>query len=289
MLGYEDIIQILVSGVTNGSIYSLVAIAITITFNTTAIMNLAQGEFVMLGGMLMVGFYWLKIPILLALIFTLIIITLIGGIIERVIIRPKKNSSLLTLVVITVGLSMIISGGAMVIWGKETYTFPLFLADRSLRIGTLSIAYQNIFVLAITLIMGLCLYIFFDKTITGKSMRATAENKEVTSLLGINTDHYSSLAFMLSAFVGALAGIIITPVIFTSFDKGLHFVIKGFLAVVIGGLGSSLGAFLGGYIFGIVESLSGSFISSAYKDAISAILLLLILFIRPSGIFRNAK
>ena len=286
----SQLIQYLFTGLTVGSIYALVALGFTMIYNATGIINLAQGEFVMLGGLIMVFFTMiLKIPLLLGFLLTIIVVTLLGVLFERLAIHPLKNASLITLIIITLAGSILFRGGAMFIWGKDPYALPPFTQNPPVKFLGATIQWQIFWILFITILVVLGIHYFFSRTLTGKAMTACAFNPLAARLVGINVRKMVFFSFGLSAAVGAIAGSIITPITLMEYDRGPLLALKGFSAAVLGGLGSGIGSVSAGFIIGILESFGAGLISSGYKDAIALLVLLVILWLRPSGLFGSKE
>ena len=286
----DQILQYCLTGITVGSIYAMVALGFNIIYSSTGIINLAQGEFVMLGGMIMVFFSMtLGLPLAIGFIASVMLVTLVGLLMERLAINPLRNPNVITLIIITVAASILFKGGAMFIWGKEAVTLRPFSGDRPIFISGATILPQTLWVLGITLIVVVALGVFFGCTVVGKAMRACAVNRMAASLVGINVKRMVMFSFALSAALGSIAGIIITPISLMEYDKGAMIGLKGFGAAVLGGLGSSTGAVLAGFILGILESLGAGLIHSGFKDAIALFVLLLVLFLRPSGLMGSRE
>ncbi|MBW1846017.1 MAG: branched-chain amino acid ABC transporter permease [Deltaproteobacteria bacterium] len=286
----SQILQYLITGITIGSIYAMVAIGFNIIYNVTDIINFAQGEFVMLGGMSMVLFHViLGIPIIIAFLFTIILVTLVGLIVDRFAIRPIRQPSVLTLIIATIAVSILLKGIAMFAWGKDPLDLPAFSGRTPIQLFGAVIQPQYLWVIGLLVVTVLILTFFFEKTIIGKAMRACADNPDAASLVGINVKKMIMLSFSLSAGIGAIAGIVITPISLMEYDRGAMLAIKGFSAVILGGLGSFPGAIVGGLLIGIIESLGAGLISSGYKDAFALIVLLGVLFFKPSGLLGNIE
>ncbi len=286
----SQIVQYLVTGLTLGSIYAMVGLGFTIIYNATGIINLAQGEFVMLGGLVMVFLTaTMKLPMAPAFFVTLAIVTAIGILYERLFINPLKQTSLITLIIVTVAVSIFFRGIAMFIWGKNPYCLPPFSSGKPLMIAGAAIHPQIFWVLGLCLLSVILMNLFFNRTITGKAMSACAGNRLAASLVGINVSRMILLSFALSATLGAIAGASITPIALMEYDRGPLLALKGFCAAVLGGLGLGTGAVVAGFIIGIVESFSAGFISSGFKDAIALVILILVLFIKPSGLFGSEE
>jgi len=286
----NQLLQFLVTGLTVGAIYAMVAIGFNIIYNVTEIINLAQGEFVMLGGLLMVSTHVsLGLPLLLAFPVTVLGVTLVGILLDRLAIRPIRKPSVMTLIIATVAASIIIKGLAMIIWGKSPYDLPAFSGRTPIDIGGVIIQPQYLWVVGFLVAVAVGLTLFFNRTILGKAMGACADNPDAARLVGINVRHMVLLSFALSAAIGAVAGLTLTPIALMDYDRGAMLAIKGFGAAILGGLGSFPGAILGGLILGLIESLSAGMLDSGYKDAYALIILLAVLFIRPSGILGNLE
>ena len=285
-----QIFQYLITGLTVGSIYAMVAVGFNIIYNVTEIINFAQGEFVVLGGLIMVFFFGvLRLPLILAFPATVILVTLVGILLDRLAIRPIRQPTVLTLIIATIAASILIKGAAMLIWGKDPYALPAFSGRTPIMVFGAVIQPQYFWVIGFLIIVVIALSIFFDRTIIGKAMIACADNPDAARLVGINVQQMILLSFALSAAIGAVAGITVTPISLMEYDRGAMLAVKGFGAAVLGGLGSFPGAIVGGLIMGTIESLGAGLISSAYKDAFALIVLLIVLFFKPSGILGSIE
>jgi branched-chain amino acid transport system permease protein len=282
----DQIVQYTLSGLSNGAIYALIGFGFAIIYNATGIINFAQGEFVMLGGMLTIFLLGAcGLPLVPAIILAIALSTVTGFVFERLAIRPLKNASPLGLVIITIGASILIRGAAMLIWGKDTHTLPAFSGNEPLHILGATMLPQNFWIVGVTVVIIAASKFCFHYSIFGKAMRACAFNSQAAGLVGISVKTMVLLSFMISSAIGSLAGIIIAPLTMTSYDVGIMLGLKGFCAAIIGGMSSGLGTVIGGLLLGILESLGAGLISAGYKDAIAFIILLCILFFRPEGIF----
>jgi len=286
----SQLLQYVITGLTVGSIYAMVALGFNIIYNVTEIINLAQGEFVMLGGLVMVFFHvTLGFSVFLAFPLTVILVTLVGILMDRLGIRPIRQPSVLTLIIATIAVSFIIKGTAMFIWGKNPYDLPAFSGRVPVQFFGAIIQPQYFWVIGFLILVVILLTFFFEKTIVGKAMRACADNPDAASLVGVNVGRMILISFALSAGIGAVAGITMTPISLMEYDRGAMLAVKGFGAVVLGGLGSFPGAILGGLILGTIESLGAGLIHSGYKDAFALIVLLAVLFFKPSGLLGNLE
>ena len=283
-------LQFLITGLTVGSTYGLTALGFTIIFNTTGIINFAQGEFVMLGGMFAVYFLaTLKLPLLLAILLAVAATTVVGAVMERLAIRPVGRGDVLRLIIITIGVGIVIRGVAMLVWGKDTHVLPPFSGNTPIPILGATILPQSLWVLGISLLIVAGLRTFFARTLFGKGMLACSYDKKAASLVGISVERMVLYSFMIAAFVGSVGGVILSPITMTSYDVGVLLGLKGFAACIVGGLGNPFGAAVGGVLIGILESFGAGVISSAYKDAFAFIILLVLLFVKPSGLFGSAS
>ncbi len=283
-------LQLLISGLTVGSTYGLTALGFTIIFNTTGIINFAQGEFVMLGGMLGVFMMkWLGLSLGWAVVGAVVVTTIVGACVERFTIRPVRDASIINLIIVTIGVSILLRGVAMLVWGKDTYALPPFSGNKPISLLGATILPQSIWILVITLLLLGALKVFFSTSMIGKGMLACSYDRKAAYLMGISVERMVLFSFMLSALVGAVGGVILAPITLTSFDAGILLGLKGFSACILGGLGNPFGAAFGGLILGVLESFGAGIISSAYKDAIAFMILLLLLFFKPTGLFGTAE
>jgi branched-chain amino acid transport system permease protein len=283
MFTSETIVQYILSGLTIGSIYALVALGFTIIYNTTGIINFAQGEFLMLGGMFMAAcsnMYHLLLPVGALISIGLVIV--VGLLLERVTIRPVKEAPVVTLIIITIGVSIFIKACTAFVT-KDSFTFQSFPGPDYLKIWTATISVQSLWIMGVACVIMLCLSLFFRCTVMGKAMRACSINREAAHIVGIDVDRMSLLSFGLSALMGAVAGIMVTPTTQISWNRGTELGLKGFCAVILGGLGSGPGAIIGGLSLGILETF-GNIVFSGYKDAVAFSILLIVLYLRPQGL-----
>ena len=283
--------QFLISGVTSGSIYALSAIGFILIFNASNIVNFAQGEFVMLAGLLAATLYgvaglplWATVPV------SVIAVALVGVVFERLVIRPIRHVPILAQIMVTIGVSYVLKFGAMIIWGNEAKPLPSFSGDRPVPLGGGTVIQsQTLWVLGAILLVLAGLQYFYRRTWVGKAMRACAINEQAAGLVGISVPLMVRVAFLLGAGMGALGGVLIAPIYSASYDSGTMIGLKGFTAAIVGGFGNVYGAALGGLVVGLVESLSIGFLSSGYKDAIAFVVLLLVLFLRPRGLLGEVQ
>ena len=286
----ELFFQYLVAGLTYGTIYAIVGIGFNIIYNTTGIINFAQGEFVMLGGMTAVSLHAF-LPLPFAILAAVIITMIIGGLIEIVFIRWLVKPSVLRMIIITIGISILVREAALMIWGEGVRSLPYFTGNEisALSFGGVRVSPQVLWSLGVCAVVVVLLNLFFKFTMLGREMRACAANRDAATLCGIPTRNMITLSFVLSAGIGALAGCVVSPITQTQYAIGSGLAIKGFTVAILGGLGNSMAAVAAGFILGVLESFSIWIMPTAYKDAISISILLAMLFLRPSGLFGNRE
>ncbi|MGB4592665.1 MAG: branched-chain amino acid ABC transporter permease [Coriobacteriia bacterium] len=278
------LLQFVFSGLQNGAVYALVALGFTLVYASTGIINFAQGEFFMLGGMLAVAGVNAGLPLPIAVIASVIATASVGLVFERVALRPRRASGPLVLIIITIGGSMVIKSLARHLFGPNELSLPAFSSGGSIMVAGAAIDRQVLWIWGLTIIAVVALTVVYDKTRLGRAMRACSLSHDAARLMGIDTAGVVMVSFGLSAALGALAGVAVAPLTQTAFDVGARAGLKGFAAAIVGGLGNPVGAVVGGLVLGLLESLSVAFISSTYKDAIALVVLLMVLFIRPQGL-----
>lgn len=284
------LLQFVIAGLKNGSIYALVALGFTIVYAATNAINFAQGEFYMLGGMFAVFFFsGLGLPLALAALLAVVTITLVGLAFDRLAVRPRRDAGAMTLIIITIGGSMVFQSFARHLFGPDELALPAFSTGASIDFLGATIERQALWIWALTLIAVAALTMLYSRTKLGRAMRASMENREAARLMGIDTDRVVTVSFGLAAGLGALAGIVVAPLTQTAFDVGPAIGVKGFAAAILGGLGNPFAAVAGGIALGLVESLSIAFLPSTYKDVVALAVLLAVLVLRPHGLFSRAS
>jgi branched-chain amino acid transport system permease protein len=279
-------LQYLLSGITKGSIYAVVAIGFNLIYSATGVINFAQGEFVMLGGMVAVTLAQ-YVPLPVAIAGAVAIVALVGCLLELALFRRLQRHSVLHLIIVTIGLSIVIQEAALHIWDEKVRSLPYFTGNEisSVRFLGAAISPQVLWVLGTVALVVLALHVFLRYTLQGRAMRACSSNPEAAMLAGINIPNMRTLSFGLSAALGALAGCVISPMTMTHYEMGGPLAIKGFAAAILGGLGNPMGAVAGGLIVGVLESVSVSRLPAVYNDVAAFAILLLVLFVRPHGLF----
>ncbi|MDO8978307.1 MAG: branched-chain amino acid ABC transporter permease [Afipia sp.] len=280
-----EFVQFLVSGLTVGAVYALVALGFTLVYNASDVVNFAQGEFVMLGGMVTVFAAAAGVPLPLAALLAVCVAVVVGLLLYWLAIEPARDASPVTLIIITIGASILLRGAAQILFDKQFHKLPSISGDTPVNLLGAAIQPQSFWVLGGTGVIVILLYVFLERTVLGKAVLATAANKLAARLVGINTATVMALAFGGSAAIGAVAGVLITPITLTSYDVGTLLALKGFAAAMLGGMGNPLGAVAGGLLLGLLEAFGVGYISSTYKDAFAFIVILLVLFAMPQGLF----
>ncbi len=281
----SELLQFLFSGLTVGAMYALAALGYALIYNASHIVNFAQGEFIMLGAMTAAAMVEAGSGLPLAITVAVVASTLTGALMERLAIRSARGAPLITLLIITLGVALVIRGVIQVVLGKGNHALPAFSGDVPLRVAGATLVPQSLWVLGVTMVVVVVLAWYFGRTLSGKAMLATSHNPLAASLVGIGTDRVMLMSFAMSGALGAVGGVITTPITFTSYDAGVVLGLKGFAAAALGGIGSGPGAIVGGLALGVMEALAAGYVSAAYKDAVAFVLILLVLMFMPRGLF----
>jgi len=274
-----------VSGLATGCVYALIALGFVLIFKATDVVNFAQGEFVMVSGFmsytLLIGF---GIPYGLVLVLTIVLSGLMGVVLERVVVRPIMDAPIFSIVIATIGASIVLRSSAGIIYGYDVLPLPTIFPKDPMRIGILRFTAMDAGVIASSLVIMVALYLFFKLTKTGTAMRATAQSQTAARLMGVSVTRIFSLTWAISAAIGGVAGVLIAPIIYL--DPNLGFIgVKAFAGAILGGFGSIPGAIVGGMLLGVIENLSGYFFNAGIKQVSTYILLILVLVVRPAGLF----
>lgn len=281
----SEFLQYMFSGVTVGAIYALAGLGFSIIYNSSHVINFAQGEFIMIGGMATVSLFAMGLPLPVAILLAILATMVVGLVMEKFAVEPARNADVVTIIIITIGASIFLRGVAQIVWDKNFHALPAFSGENPINVFGAVLMPQSLWVIGVSLLCIVALYWFFNRTIYGKAMLATSYNSLAAQLVGIGVKKVLAASFALSAMLGAAGGIVITPITFTSYDSGIMLGLKGFSAAVLGGLGNGLGAVVGGLIVGIAEAVGAGYLSSAYKDAIAFIIILVVLVFMPNGLF----
>ena len=280
-----DFLQFLFSGLTVGAIYALVALGFTVIYNASQVINFAQGEFVMIGGMATVFLVDAGLPLVLALVLAVALAVAVGVALEKLAIEPAREAEVVPLIIITIGASIFLRGAAQLVWDRNFHSLEAFSGEEPIHIAGASLQPQSLWVLGGAAVLVVLVAWFFNRTLVGKAMLATSHNRLAAQLVGIDTRRVVMLSFALAAFIGSLGGILMAPISQTYFNVGVMLGLKGFSAAILGGMGSGVGAVVGGLLLGITEAMAAGYLSSSYKNAVAFVIILLVLFFLPSGLF----
>ena len=285
--------QYFLNGLPIGAIYALVALSYSLIYAASGVLNWSQGDMVMLGAY--IGFALFQVfyfGFSLTLVFSMLLVGLVGVIVQYCILRPlrERQAPPINVVIATLGVAIVCRNLALVIWGPDAQLLPSPVSADPINVGMMSFTMQDLMIVSVAMALMIVLQYFLKRTKEGKALRAVAQDRYAAVLMGVDTSRSDAVAFAASAALGAAAGILVAPVFFVTFNMGANVGLKGFVAAVIGGLGNIPGAIAGGFFLGIVESLAGGQISSGYRDAITYALLVVVLWLRPSGLFlRKAR
>jgi branched-chain amino acid transport system permease protein len=283
------LVHVIVSGLATGSIYALMALSLVIVYNATRTLNFAQGE------MLMVSTFvaWavqraLGLPLIATLVVAVVVAGVLAFVLERLIIRRAIGATHFDVLIITLGLSLMLRAGAGLVWTHDEFPFPSFFPARPIALGPVRVAPLSLGIIGASLALMVLLAALFRWTRLGRAMRAVAQNQRAARLMGISVERVYSSAWVLAAMVGAVAGVLVAPVVFLSTKMGL-LVVNGFTAAVLGGFGSMPGAVVGGMLLGVLENLAPLYLPSGIRYSVPFIALVAILLIRPAGLLGRVE
>jgi branched-chain amino acid transport system permease protein len=283
-----EIWQFVLAGLVVGGIFALIAVGFVLIYQVAGIINFAQGEFAMIGAMTSSSLYGHGWPIVPAALAAVVVGAAVGGLAQALAIRPARGFGTVTLIFITLGLDVALRGAALFVWGTNPLLLPPFSAGTSLAIGPGTIPPQALWVFATDAAIVIVLFVFFRRTYLGAAVRAAMANPNIARVFGMPLGAFSFWSFVAAAAIGAVGGVVIAPMTSATYDMGLSLGLNGFVAAILGGLDSLPGALLGGFVLGIVEKLSGGFISSGWEQGIAFIILLAVLVARPQGLLGRA-
>lgn len=289
MYDFSTLLQFLIGGLSVGCIYGLVGIGFSVLYNASGIINFAQGGFVMLGGMLTYVLYSLVgIPLVPAMLAAIALVSCLGLAIEWAIIRPLRlrHASVFMMMLATLSCQILIENSTLHFIDDKPHSIPYFSPGPPLQFLGAAVGLQIIWIVGISLLLVFLLGVLYNRTSFGRAMRACAINPDIARILGIKVERMVAAGFMLSAALGAIGGILITPTQYTAFHIGVPFTVSGFIAAIIGGLGNPLGAFVGGLALGVLQAVGAVFIDAGYKNVVAFSILLILLFVRPQGLFK---
>ena len=290
-MGIDTFLQQVVSGLATGGIYASLALALVMIYQATEIVNFAQGELAMFSTYLAWSMLNHGVPYWAAFFGTLVLAFLGGLLIERIIVRPVEGKPVLTLVIVCIGLLVIVNSVAGWIFSYVIQPFPSPFPKAPIHIGRIVFGAHDLGVIGVTLAMLCGLYAFFRYTPLGLAMRAAAQNPASSRLCGIRVGWMLALGWGLAALVGAVAGMLIAPVIFLEPNMMGGILIYAFAAATLGGITSPFGAVIGGFLVGVIENLAGTyipFIGTELKLTVALLIIIVVLLVRPSGLFGHA-
>lgn len=280
-------LQILISGLVIGCIYGMAALGFTIVFNATRVINFANGEFLMLGGLATAAIIGAEASgwgTVAAVLVAAALTTLVGLLMQALAFDKAKSRDLQMLVMLTIGITLMLRGGASIVFGRSVSFVNDFGGFPELDAGGVFIPPQGLWIALAMLAVSLALWLLFSRTTIGKAMQAASMEPRAAALCGIEPRHMALLAFAIAGLIGGLAGALMAPLAPPFYENGIALGLKGFAAAIAGGLGNPIGAVLGGLLIGLVESLSAGYGASGYKDAVSFLLLVAVLIVWPAGL-----
>ena len=281
---WAALVHVVISGLATGSIYALMAISLVIIYNATRTLNFAQGEMLMVSTFVgWTALQVLDVPLVGALLVAVVASALLGFVLERVVIRHAISATHFDVLIITLGLSLMLRSAAGVAWTHDEFPFPSFFGTRPIALGPVRLAPVSLGIVGASLTLMLGLWALFTRTRLGRAMRAVAQNQRAARLVGISVERVYAASWVLASVVGAIAGVLIAPVIFLSSQMGFV-TINGFIAAVLGGFGSMPGAVVGGMLLGVIENLAPLYLPSSIKHSVPFLMLIAILLIRPAGV-----
>lgn len=285
----EFFLELVFTGLCVGAVYTLIAYGFNITFWTTKVVNFGHGPFIMFCAMIVLFFYMSGLPISISIILGFVIIVILGLILERISVRPLlKNPSSMGWVVSTLGAGLFLQALATKLWGAQAMAFPSIIFETTdyIKLFGINLSLQYLMVLVVALFIMLIMELLINKTIWGKAMKAVSYDPNLARVFGIKSKRVIVISFMISALLAGLAGILIAPIHGTvSPEFGMNIMVLGFVAAVLGGIGSSKGALVGGLTLGVIEKFVGGYISSSAEQGVAFAILILILAIKPEGFF----
>lgn len=282
--------QLILSGVSQGAIYALVALGMTVLYRTTAVLNFGYGDTFMLGAF--VFYVFLKIallPFAVAALLTVLVMVLVGVLLERLLIRPIIASPHLLVAMMTIAISYLFRGATRMIWGRDVQPMPEMFDIPPIFIGDMVLTSQSLVIMVAAAILVIGFFSFFNYSPLGKLMQAASHSPRGAALIGINVPLFSACMWGLSVAIAAIAGILVAPVTLLYPDMGAVILLKAFAAMTLGGFGNLGGAVLGGVLLGISEQLCGGYISTSIMDIFPYLVILIVLLIYPSGILGRAE
>lgn len=285
----DVLIQIVLSGMVVGCVYGMAALGFTIVYNATKLINFANGEFLMLGGVVLAGVGTiLGVPVPAAVFLGIVVTAAVALVLQRLLLDNVRSADPLALIMMTIGASVALRGAASLVFGREVAFVPEFGGMPMLLLGDIYVSSQGLWIVTTLVAVSAGLWYLFSRTLFGKAMRAASQEPRAAALCGIEPRHAAIIAMVMAGAIGGLAGAFLAPLAPASYENGIFLGLKGFAAAVAGGLGNPFGAVAGGILIGVVESVTAGYVSSGMKDAIAFLMLLLVLIFRPQGLVGKA-
>jgi branched-chain amino acid transport system permease protein len=281
-----DFAQLIISGLATGAIYALAAMGFTLLWQTSGTINFAQGEFVMVPAFFMLAFFGAGLPYPAAFVLTLLVSALVFGLgFKTFVVNPMIRHGVLPLAIAAMALSLVLQQAAKLEFGADAQPVPDILPDGVMRLAGVVISWRDVGVLAISAGLIVGLQLFITRTMTGRAMQAAAQNPDAARVLGINVDRMILYTFVANAMLATMAAILVAPIYYAKFDIGGPLGLKAFCAAIIGGFNQMQGALIGGLLIGVIENLTGHYLTEQYKDAAALILFVLVILVKPEGLF----
>lgn len=277
--------QILASGLSMGCIYALIGLGFVLIYNATQGLNFAQGEFVMSGAFIFCAMVSGGAPYIVGAVLSVIATGAMGLVFQQLFFHPLRDRHFLAFIISAIGFSIAVRNIALLVWGPNPLRVRSFFPVETVSFGGAALPPEQLFIIAVTILVLLLQYGLLFHTDVGFRLRAAAQNSEVAALMGIRVKRMVAITFIMSAMLSGVAGVLLAPIFFIDTEMGLNLIVKAFIAVTIGGFGSVPGVVLGGIVVGMIEILTAVFVSSVYKDAIIFATLILLLIVFPRGIF----
>ena len=287
----DQFVQTMLGGLAIGCIYSLIALGISMIIRATDILHFAQGEMLMIGSMMSISAFHLQnVPFGFVLLTGIIGGGLVSMLIELVVYRTlrRRRVALINVMIATLGVSIVLQNVARLVWGSEPLRYPTLFASKGLVVAGFAVSPQLVWIVLLSALIMAALIVFFRYTRLGIAMQAAAQDPDVARLMGISVDRTTTYTFAVSGMMAGAAGVLLGSLFFASFNMGFLIGIKAFVAATLGGLGSVAGAMVGGLVFGLIETFSGMLISTAYKDAVGMVVLIVILLFVPTGLLTRS-
>ena len=284
------LIQLIIQGLSVGSMYALLALGYNLIFSTMNMSHFAQGDIMMVGAYIAMTLYVnVKLPFLLSLVLTVILTVAVMIVIERLVYRPLYNRSDIALIITTIGVAITLRNAAQAIFGPQSNGFPSVLGSQAVDVKGILIVPQNIWITVIGLILMALLGFFMNKTKVGTAMRAVSMNRKAAALMGIKMSTITLFAYGIAAALAAVAAVMMAPIYKVYPVMGMNVGMKAMTASCVGGMGNLYGAMVGGILLGLVETLGGAYITTQFKEALPVIMLLLVLILKPEGLLGEKR